>query len=101
MHLFAPKIIGGVNAPSPVGEFGMIQMTQALKQDVDFKPVNFVIILLPCFLIMIWLISSCLFSTVCSLYRFEVLGKMVGFSLDDSFVNFLSKRSPCAVILSC
>jgi riboflavin biosynthesis pyrimidine reductase len=26
----APKIIGGLNAPTPVGELGMSQMTQAI-----------------------------------------------------------------------
>ena len=27
----APKIIGGLNAPTPVGELGMSQMTQAIN----------------------------------------------------------------------
>ncbi|KAI7736071.1 hypothetical protein M8C21_023688 [Ambrosia artemisiifolia] len=32
VHAFvAPKIIGGKNAPSPVGELGMVEMTQALE----------------------------------------------------------------------
>lgn len=34
----APKIIGGVNAPSPVGELGMVQMSQALDLiDVSYE----------------------------------------------------------------
>lgn len=34
----APKIIGGVLAPSPVGELGMVEMTQALNlSDVNFE----------------------------------------------------------------
>ncbi|KAL3699032.1 hypothetical protein R1sor_017054 [Riccia sorocarpa] len=34
----APKIIGGVLAPSPVGELGMVEMTQALNlSDVAFE----------------------------------------------------------------
>ncbi|XP_072963589.1 riboflavin biosynthesis protein PYRR, chloroplastic [Typha angustifolia] len=37
----APKIIGGVNAPSPVGELGMIQMSQALNLiDVSFEQIG-------------------------------------------------------------
>lgn len=36
----APKIIGGVKAPSPVGELGMVQMSQALNLvDVSFEQV--------------------------------------------------------------
>lgn len=36
----APKIIGGVLAPSPVGELGMVEMTQALNlSDVEFEKV--------------------------------------------------------------
>lgn len=36
----APKIIGGSNAPSPVGELGMVQMSQALNLvDVSFEQV--------------------------------------------------------------
>ncbi|KAI7739062.1 hypothetical protein M8C21_005221 [Ambrosia artemisiifolia] len=39
VHAFvAPKIIGGKNAPSPVGELGMVEMTQALElNDVGIK----------------------------------------------------------------
>ncbi|XP_073315783.1 riboflavin biosynthesis protein PYRR, chloroplastic isoform X2 [Primulina huaijiensis] len=39
VHAFvAPKIIGGKNAPSPVGELGMVEMSQALElNDVDFE----------------------------------------------------------------
>ncbi|KAF5175084.1 Riboflavin biosynthesis protein ribd [Thalictrum thalictroides] len=34
----APKIIGGANAPSPVGELGMVEMSQALNLiDVSFE----------------------------------------------------------------
>jgi diaminohydroxyphosphoribosylaminopyrimidine deaminase/5-amino-6-(5-phosphoribosylamino)uracil reductase len=34
----APKIVGGLQAPTPVGELGMVQMTQALKlSDVTFE----------------------------------------------------------------
>ena len=34
----APKIIGGLNAPSPVGELGMVEMTQALNLiDVSYE----------------------------------------------------------------
>lgn len=37
----APKIIGGKNAPSPVGELGMVEMSQALKLiDVCYKQVG-------------------------------------------------------------
>eukprot|EP00252_Welwitschia_mirabilis_P018876 TRINITY_DN4235_c0_g1_i1.p1 TRINITY_DN4235_c0_g1~~TRINITY_DN4235_c0_g1_i1.p1 ORF type:complete len:588 (-),score=105.65 TRINITY_DN4235_c0_g1_i1:216-1979(-) len=37
----APKIIGGVAAPSPVGELGMVEMTQALNLlDVSFKQIG-------------------------------------------------------------
>lgn len=36
----APKIIGGRNAPSPVGELGMVEMTQALNlNDVCYEQV--------------------------------------------------------------
>lgn len=43
----APKIIGGRNAPTPVGELGMVEMTQALDLiDVSYEQVSFV-----CFLI--------------------------------------------------
>ncbi|KQJ99464.1 riboflavin biosynthesis protein PYRR, chloroplastic isoform X2 [Brachypodium distachyon] len=38
---FAPKIIGGVNAPTPVGELGMKQMTQAIDLiDVSYEQVD-------------------------------------------------------------
>lgn len=37
----APKIIGGVLAPSPVGELGMVEMTQALNlSDVEFEKIG-------------------------------------------------------------
>lgn len=37
----APKIIGGAKAPSPVGELGMVQMSQALKlSDVSFEQIG-------------------------------------------------------------
>ncbi|XP_078156295.1 cytidine/deoxycytidylate deaminase family protein [Carex rostrata] len=37
----APKIIGGSNAPSPVGELGMVQMSQALNLvDVSFEQIG-------------------------------------------------------------
>lgn len=36
----APKIIGGKNAPTPVGELGMVEMPQALNlMDVSFEQV--------------------------------------------------------------
>jgi riboflavin biosynthesis pyrimidine reductase len=38
----APKIIGGKNAPSPVGELGMVEMSQALDLiDVCFEQVGY------------------------------------------------------------
>lgn len=42
VHAFvAPKIIGGVKAPSPVGELGMVQMSQALQLiDVSFEQIG-------------------------------------------------------------
>lgn len=42
VHAFvAPKIIGGKNAPSPVGELGMVEMTQALELiDVQYEQVR-------------------------------------------------------------
>ena len=40
----APKIIGGVTAPSPIGELGMVEMTQALDIiDVSFEQVLFIL----------------------------------------------------------
>ncbi|KAF8402157.1 hypothetical protein HHK36_013109 [Tetracentron sinense] len=37
----APKIIGGENAPSPVGELGMVEMTQALDLiDVSYEQIG-------------------------------------------------------------
>ena len=33
----APKIIGGMNAPTPVGELGFVQMTQA----IDLSSISF------------------------------------------------------------
>ncbi|KAL6516796.1 hypothetical protein OROHE_018084 [Orobanche hederae] len=42
VHAFvAPKIIGGKNAPSPVGELGMVEMSQALELiDVHYEQVG-------------------------------------------------------------
>ncbi|CAH1433206.1 unnamed protein product [Lactuca virosa] len=42
VHAFvAPKIIGGRNAPSPVGELGMVEMTQALElSDVSYEQIE-------------------------------------------------------------
>ncbi|XP_042033912.1 riboflavin biosynthesis protein PYRR, chloroplastic-like [Salvia splendens] len=42
VHAFvAPKIIGGKNAPSPVGELGMVEMSQALELiDVNYEQVG-------------------------------------------------------------
>ncbi|KAH6757857.1 cytidine/deoxycytidylate deaminase family protein [Perilla frutescens var. hirtella] len=42
VHAFvAPKIIGGRNAPSPVGELGMVEMSQALELiDVNYEQVG-------------------------------------------------------------
>lgn len=42
VHAFvAPKIIGGKNAPSPVGELGMVEMTQALELiDVQYEQIG-------------------------------------------------------------
>lgn len=42
VHAFvAPKIIGGKNAPSPVGELGMVEMSQALELiDVNYEQVH-------------------------------------------------------------
>ncbi|GJM85008.1 hypothetical protein PR202_ga00735 [Eleusine coracana subsp. coracana] len=38
---WAPKIIGGVNAPTPVGELGMSQMTQAIDLiDVSYEQIG-------------------------------------------------------------
>lgn len=44
VHAFvAPKIIGGRNAPSPVGELGMVEMTQALELiDVSYEQVGII-----------------------------------------------------------
>jgi len=40
LQVHAPKIIGGKNAPSPVGELGMVEMTQALELiDVCYEQV--------------------------------------------------------------
>lgn len=37
----APKIIGGKNAPTPVGELGMVEMSQALDLiDVCYEQVG-------------------------------------------------------------
>lgn len=41
----APKIIGGENAPSPVGELGNVEMTQAIDLiDVSYEQVLSVIL---------------------------------------------------------
>lgn len=42
VHAFvAPKIIGGKNAPSPVGDLGMVEMSQALHLiDVCYEQVS-------------------------------------------------------------
>jgi len=41
----APKIIGGRGAPSPVGELGMVEMTQALRlHDVSYEQVGVMLI---------------------------------------------------------
>lgn len=42
VHAFvAPKIIGGKNAPSPVGELGMVEMSQALElNDVHYEQIG-------------------------------------------------------------
>ncbi|KAH7278822.1 hypothetical protein KP509_38G057400 [Ceratopteris richardii] len=41
MAFIAPKIIGGVTAPSPVGDMGMVEMTQALNlADVSFEQIG-------------------------------------------------------------
>ena len=41
----APKIIGGENAPSPVGELGNVEMTQAIDLiDVSYEQVFSVIL---------------------------------------------------------
>lgn len=40
----APKIIGGTKAPSPVGDLGMVEMTQALNLiDVCYEQVMFLL----------------------------------------------------------
>jgi len=40
LAFIAPKIVGGVLAPTPVGELGMVQMTQALNlSEVEFEKV--------------------------------------------------------------
>ncbi len=40
MAFISPKIIGGVTAPTPVGELGMVEMTQALQlSEVAFEQV--------------------------------------------------------------
>eukprot|EP00897_Mesotaenium_endlicherianum_P002400 jgi/Mesen1/2188/ME000152S01278 len=41
MAFVAPKLIGGVTAPTPVGELGFVEMTQALNlSDVSFEQVG-------------------------------------------------------------
>jgi len=40
MAFISPKIIGGITAPTPVGDLGMVEMTQALPlSDVSFEQV--------------------------------------------------------------
>jgi len=40
LAFIAPKIVGGVLAPTPVGELGMLEMTQALSlSEVEFEKV--------------------------------------------------------------
>ena len=40
MAFVAPKIIGGARAPSPVGELGFVEMTQAVQiEDVKWQQV--------------------------------------------------------------
>lgn len=47
VHAFvAPKIIGGKNAPTPVSDLGMVEMTQALELiDVCYEQVNLLLCL--------------------------------------------------------
>lgn len=53
----APKIIGGKNAPSPVGELGMVEMTQALELiDVCYEQVR----IQPLFYSSIFSLQQCL-----------------------------------------
>jgi diaminohydroxyphosphoribosylaminopyrimidine deaminase / 5-amino-6-(5-phosphoribosylamino)uracil reductase len=41
MAFIAPKIIGGINAPSPVGDLGLISMTDALQlKDIEVKAID-------------------------------------------------------------
>ena len=41
LNVVAPKIIGGKNAPSPVGDLGMVEMSQALNLiDVCYEQVS-------------------------------------------------------------
>jgi diaminohydroxyphosphoribosylaminopyrimidine deaminase / 5-amino-6-(5-phosphoribosylamino)uracil reductase len=41
MAFIAPKIIGGINAPSPVGDLGFISMTDALQlKDIEIKAID-------------------------------------------------------------
>jgi diaminohydroxyphosphoribosylaminopyrimidine deaminase / 5-amino-6-(5-phosphoribosylamino)uracil reductase len=41
MAFIAPKIIGGINAPSPVGDLGLISMTDALQlKDIEIKAID-------------------------------------------------------------
>lgn len=55
----APKIIGGVNAPSPVGELGMAYMSQALELiDKEIELVSFAIIW---HLLLLLLLSCCVY----------------------------------------
>lgn len=60
----APKIIGGVNAPSPVGELGMVEMSQALDLiDVSYEQVSS------------WVVVHVIwnaFSFVCVIYLFLI-----------------------------
>lgn len=41
MAFVAPKLIGGITAPTPVGELGFVEMTQAMTlSDVSYETVR-------------------------------------------------------------
>lgn len=76
---WAPKIIGGVNAPTPVGELGMNQMTQAIDLiDVSYEQVN---CLCSSSIILVYVLNQ--LNILASCYITLLL-------LHISFVNFLS-----------
>lgn len=66
----APKIIGGKNAPSPVGELGMVEMSQALDLidvcyeqvggDLEFflKSPSLILCLIPCFILCLYVLYA-------------------------------------------